>query len=261
MTVHAGQRDQAVVFEPVNSAERSLDRRVVSYIGKLIESGELQPGDRLPPERQLAIQLGVSRTVLREALHTLAALGLVKLQHGRGVFVTAGRVYATAQRLSSSRDADSSDARLHDLFEVRRTLEGSAAEWAAARATPAQIAELRSILDEVGRVYKKETLDVGLAGVLDARFHAVIAAATSNRIVMMLMAALMDELSIARERSLAIPGRAQKSLLQHEHVLSAIVARDPAAARLAMLEHLIDVEQSVQVADVAPDAEPDTESE
>src|SRR5919204_5269481 len=112
-----------VTFLPVNDTQRSLDARVVAYIRDLIESGQLTAGDRLPPERELAVQLNVSRTVLREALHTLAALGLIELQHGRGIFVTSGSAHATAQRLSASMQADDSAARLRELFAIRRILE------------------------------------------------------------------------------------------------------------------------------------------
>ncbi|MDE3229632.1 MAG: FadR family transcriptional regulator, partial [Chloroflexota bacterium] len=80
----------ALSFQPLNTPKQGLDKRIVAYIQQRIERGELRSGDRLPAERELAAQLGVSRTVLREALHTLAAYGLVDLQHGRGVFVAAG---------------------------------------------------------------------------------------------------------------------------------------------------------------------------
>ncbi len=235
----------ALAFQPLNTAQRSLDKRIVDYIQQLIEAGELRPGDRLPAERELATRLGVSRTVLREALHTLAAYGLVELQHGRGVFVAAGSAQAATQRLTLAMTSDETAPRLHDLFEIRRTLEGAAAEWAAERATPEQIADLRANLFEGLTLYRSGQVDSGTAGALDARFHAALAAATNNRVLMALMAALVDELAIARERSLAIPGRGLRSLHQHEAVVMAIEERDGPAARRAMLEHLNDVEQSI----------------
>lgn len=232
-------------FQPVNTTQGGLDKRIVVYIRQLIETGKLRAGDRLPAEREFAAQLGVSRTVLREALHTLAAYGLVELQHGRGVFVAAGSAHAAAQRLALSMTSDEAEPLLHDLFEIRRTLEGAAAEWAAERATPEQIADLRANLHEGIALYQAPQVDAWAAGALDARFHAALAAATNNRVLMSLMAALVDELAIARERSLAIPGRALRSLHQHEVVVMAIEERDPAAARRAMLEHLNDVEESI----------------
>jgi GntR family transcriptional regulator, transcriptional repressor for pyruvate dehydrogenase complex len=238
-------RADVPAFQPVNTTQGSLDKRIVSYIQQLIEIGELRSGDRLPAERELASQLGVSRTVLREALHTLAAYGLVELQHGRGVFVAAGSAQAATQRLTLAMTSDEAAPLLHDLFEIRRTLEGAAAEWAAERATPEQIADLRANLYEGLSLHQTQRVDAAMAGALDARFHAALAAATNNRVLMSLMAALVDELAIARERSLAIPGRALRSLHQHEAVVMAIEERDALAARQAMLEHLNDVEESI----------------
>lgn len=234
-----------LAFQPLNTSKRSLDKRIVAYIQRMIEMGELRAGDRLPAERDLAAQLGVSRTVLREALHTLAAYGLVDLQHGRGVFVAAGSAQAATQRLTLAMISEETTPWLHDLFEIRRTLEGAAAEWAAERATPQQIEELRANLSEGLAFYRSQQVDAAAAGALDARFHAALAAATNNRVLMSLMAALVDELAIARERSLAIPGRALRSLHQHESVVMAIEERDATTARRAMLEHLNDVEQSI----------------
>lgn len=232
-------------FRPVTDSPQSLDTRVVAYIRDLIEAGSLAPGDRLPPERDLAAQLGVSRTVLREALHTLAAFGLVDLQHGRGVFITAGSTRATAERLTHAFSVNDSAQRLRDLFEIRRVLEGAAAEWAAERATDEQIAELRTIVHEADAIYAHEPLDVAAAGALDARFHATLAAASANRTLLQLMVALVDELGVSRGRSLSIPGRPQKSAQQHERLLDAIAAHDASAARRAMLQHLNDVERSI----------------
>jgi GntR family transcriptional repressor for pyruvate dehydrogenase complex len=240
-----GDVASTLAFQPLNTTKRSLVKRIVTYIQQLIEKGELRPGDRLPAERELAAQLGVSRTVLREALQTLAAYGLVDLQHGRGVFVAAGSAQAVAQRLTLAMISEETAPWLHELFEIRRTLEGVAAEWAAMRATTQQIEGLRANLAEGLAIYRSAQVDGMAAGALDARFHASLAAATNNRVLMSLMAALVDELAMARERSLAIPGRALRSLHQHESIVMAIEERDADAARRAMLEHLNDVEQSI----------------
>jgi GntR family transcriptional regulator, transcriptional repressor for pyruvate dehydrogenase complex len=233
------------LFQPLRSANASLDGRIVAYVRDLVERGELTPGDRLPPERELAAQLGVSRTVLREALHTLAALGFVELRHGRGVFVTGGSAQATAQRLSASLGAPGSAARVHELFEIRRVLEGAAAAWAAERASPEQVAELRDVVAQAGAVAGADEPDTALAGELDARLHALIAASAANHTLTLLMGSLLDELGVARGRSLTIPGRIARSVEQHERLVAAIAARDPAAARARMLEHLDDVERAI----------------
>lgn len=239
------------MFQPLQTANRSLEGRIVDHIRDLVERGELAVGERLPAERELAVQLGVSRSVLREAIATLAALGLVESRHGRGVFIVGGSVQATAQRLSSALGTNGiqtqteSMVRIRELFEIRRMLEGNAAEWAAQRATEEQIAEMQAVLsaDKAARV--AEPIDTALLNELDGRLHAVIAASTANRLLVLLMAALLDELSLARNKSLTIPGRAICSAQQHEALVNAIAAHDPVAARQRMLEHINDVEQTI----------------
>ncbi|WP_376796319.1 FadR/GntR family transcriptional regulator [Thermogemmatispora sp.] len=237
------------VFQPVQDGQRSLEGRIVSYIRDLVEQGILTPGERLPPERELAAQLRVSRTALREALHTLAALGLVEARHGRGIFVIGGSLQATAQRLSlalGTQDAQTESlARIRQLFEIRRVLEGAAAEWAAQRAQPEQIAEMRAVLAKDQALRTAQDVDRTLISELDGQLHALIAASTANRLLVLLMATLLDELASARSRSLALPERITRSLAQHMAIVEAIAAGDPQAARARMIEHLDDVEQSI----------------
>lgn len=239
------------MFEPVRSTNRSLAGRIVDSIRDKVERGELTPGERLPPERELALQLGVSRTALREALHTLAALGLVESRHGRGVFVLGNSIQATAQRLSSTLGAQATSsvndnvARIRELFDIRRVLEGAAAEWAAQRATPDQIAELRAVLVVDHTARTAEPLDATLINELDGRLHALIAASTANRTLILLMSVLLDELSEARSNSLALPGRVLSSLQQHDALIEAIAAHDVVRARQSMLEHINDVEKTI----------------
>lgn len=239
------------IFHAMQDTQRSLDGRIVDYIRELVAKGELTPGDRLPPERELATQLGVSRTVLREALATLAALGLVESRHGRGVFIVGGSMQATAQRLSLALTAHGTDAqadnaaRIRELFEIRRVLEGAAAEWAAQRATKEQVAQMREIVSKDRALRTADPVDTTLISELDGQLHAFLAASTANRMLVLLMAALLDELSLARSKSLLIPGRILRSLEQHEALVTAIAAHDALAARTCMIEHLADVEQTI----------------
>lgn len=241
-------------FQPVQTSHRSLETRIVDYIRDLVERGELVPGDRLPAERELAIQLGVSRTVLREALATLAALGLVESRHGRGVFIVAGSMQATAQRLAlalstsglAGQGQENDDvARIHELFEIRRVLEGAAAEWAAQRASEEQIAEMQAVVGRDRILRSTAPPDRTLINELDGQLHALLAASTANRILVLLMATLLDELAISRSQSLLIPGRIARSLKQHKALIEAIAAHNPVKARACMIDHLNDVEQAI----------------
>ena len=242
-------------FQPMRSSNRSLAGRIVDTLRDMVESGKLTLGQQLPPERELAVQLGVSRTALREALHTLAALGLVEVRHGRGVFVTGSSIQAAAQRLSSTIGIQNgqtgrvgqqeSVSRIRELFEIRRVLEGAAAEWAAQRATDEQIAEMRSVLITDHDIRNAESPDFTLISELDGRLHALIAASTTNRTLILLMSVLLDELSLARSNSLTLPERITRSLHQHEALVNAIAAHNSENARIAMVEHINDVERTI----------------
>src|SRR5579875_2422158 len=179
------------LFQPMRETSRSLAGRIVDSIRDMVERGQLTPGERLPPERELAAQLRVSRTALREALHTLAALGLVEARHGRGIFVVGGALQATAQRLSLALGAREGEeegvARIRQLFEIRRVLEGAAAEWAAQRAQPEQIAELQALLARDRALRTAEKVDRSLISEVDGQLHALIAASTANRLLVLLM--------------------------------------------------------------------------
>jgi len=236
----------------MRSSNRSLAGRIVDTLRDMVESGKLTPGEQLPPERELAVQLGVSRTALREALHTLAALGLVEARHGRGVFVIGSSVQAAAQRLSltignqnGQAGQQENVARIRELFEIRRVLEGSAAEWAAQRATDEQIAEMRAVLVTDHEIRTADSPDFTLINELDGRLHALIAASTTNRTLMLLMSVLLDELSLARSNSLMLSERITRSLYQHEALVEAIASHDTMNAHIAMVEHINDVERTI----------------
>ncbi len=243
------------LFQPMRPTNRSLAGRIVDSIRDMVEQSQLKPGQQLPPERELAAQLGVSRTALREALHTLAALGIVEARHGRGVFIVGDSVQATVQRLSQALSAQSAtgdipaqtdhSTHIRELFDIRRVLEGAAAEWAAQRATPAQIAEMRAILAKDREIRTTDIIDTTLVNELDGRLHALIAASTTNHTLMLLMSVLLDELAQARGQSLTLPGRVIRSLQQHDALVNAIAARDATVARACMLDHINDVEHTI----------------
>src|SRR5687767_3548282 len=118
---------------------RALSERIISQISDAIISGELKPGDRLPPERELAEQFGVSRTVIRDAIKTLSGRGIVQVRRGAGIFV------ATAEETIMGRLGELANviplqgAGLRDLFDVRKVLEVQGAEWAAQRRSAHQV--------------------------------------------------------------------------------------------------------------------------
>jgi GntR family transcriptional regulator, transcriptional repressor for pyruvate dehydrogenase complex len=222
-----------------------LYNRIADEIRTALLEGRLKPGDRLPPERELCRQLGVSRTSLREAMKVLAGNGLVTSRQGGGTFIADGDPHWLAEGLARTVLLD--QTALGDLFELRRTLETEAASWAATRATPEQLAALATLLHACAARAEAGTLATGDYMDYDQRFHALVAGASGNALLVRLMSQLIDVLRLSRDRSLRVPGRADQSVREHLAILAALEQRDPAAARQRMLDHITSVEQSIGI--------------
>jgi len=207
---------------------------VVAYVRSLIDRGRLKPGDRLPPERDLAQQVGVSRPTVRAGLRTLAALGVVRSRRGSGTYIPDGPPTLGAEALSFL-------AALHkftteDVFETRRILEVGAAGLAAERATPDQLATLA---DEVASLFAS-LADRQVFLVHDINFHRVIAAASGNPIVAscveMVAALYYERRRTTAER--AVDRDVRDAADAHRQIYQAIRAHDVERARRAMNDHL-----------------------
>jgi GntR family transcriptional repressor for pyruvate dehydrogenase complex len=217
---------------PESAKAQSTRDRVVGHLRSLIAGGGLRPGDRLPGERELARDMGVSRPSVRSGLRALAAMGVITSRRGAGTFVTAGPPVLGSEPLSLL-------AALHgftpdEMFEARRILEVGVAGLAAEHATDEQLAVLA---DEVSEMFA--ALDDPLAFLVhDVRFHRSIASGCGNRVLSavaaMVSALVYEERQATAQRS---PERRQ-SAEQHRRIYRAIKARDPAAARAAMADHL-----------------------
>jgi GntR family transcriptional repressor for pyruvate dehydrogenase complex len=208
---------------------------VVAHVRGLIDRGALGPGARLPPERDLALQVGVSRPTVRAGLRTLAALGVVRSRRGSGTYIPEGPP-------TLGNDALSFLAALHkftgdDVYEARRILEVGGAGLAAERATPDQLATLA---DEVAGLFATMN-DRQAFLVHDINFHRVTAAASGNPIV----ATLVEMVSaLYYERRRATAERAVDRDLRdaadaHRRIYQAVRAHDVDGARRLMNEHLL----------------------
>jgi len=208
---------------------------VVAHVRQLIDRGALGPGARLPAERDLAHQVGVSRPTVRAGLRTLAALGVVRSRRGSGTYIPDGPPTLGVEALSFI-------AALHkfsvdDVYEARRILEVGAAGLAAERATPDQLATLA---DDVSELFASLT-DRQVFLVHDINFHRSIAAASGNPIVAS-MVEMVSALYYDRRRQTA-EHAAERDLRDaaeaHRRIYEAVRARDAEAARNAMNEHLL----------------------
>jgi GntR family transcriptional repressor for pyruvate dehydrogenase complex len=217
-----------------------LSDRLAARLCAQLESGALKPGDRLPTEQQLAASHGVSRTVVREAVHQLKSKGMVVSRQGLGVFVAPP---PKNQPLAFDPAVLGSVQAVVHVVEVRRVLEGEIAALAAERATRAQIAALRRSLKAIDTAVAE-----GRDGVAeDLAFHRVIGESTGNPQFRLLLGFLEQYL---REGMRITRGNEARRVdfmaaVQREHraIYEAIAARDQVAARHHAIDHLIRSEQ------------------
>jgi GntR family transcriptional regulator, transcriptional repressor for pyruvate dehydrogenase complex len=215
-------------------AERLSDR-LASLLAAQLEAGALAPGDRLPTEAQLALQHGVSRTVVREAVHQLKSRGLLRSRQGSGVYVA---VPPPNQSLSFDPKVLESMAAVTQVVELRRVLEGEMAALAAQRATREQIRALRRAL-----VALDAAMSAGRDGVdEDLAFHRAIGEATGNpqftRLLVFLEQYLREAMCITRGNEARHAEFLRQVNLEHRAIVDAIAARDADAARRCATQHL-----------------------
>lgn len=220
------------MFKPV-SDNIALSQKIVAQISDAIVKGSLRPGDRIPPERQLAEQFGVSRTAIRDAIKILSGGGVLEVHHGVGIFVAA--------QSPGGSEAVWREAKLSDIFDIRQTLETQGSAWAAERATADQITRLQSIIDDA-RLHQDDLI---ILAERDAQFHMALAETSQNLLLVKVMWNLLDALAEGRKASLTIPHRALASLDEHQEIVNAIANHDAGAARLRMEAHLSSVAQSI----------------
>lgn len=230
------------MFRPV-SDNLSIRERIVEQIETAIVNGEIKPGDRLPTERELAETFGASRTAVREALRSLAALGVLKIQHGRGIFVAEDGENILADRVFTP--YMSKPENLKGLIELRKVLESEIARWAAERGTPEQKNKIVEVVQWIKDHNPNGEIEPEDAEQADEAFHMAVHEASGNPVVGRLTHNLLDLLHESRADSLRISGRAWKSILDHEHIAEAVLRGDGDGAAEAMRNHLESVEKAI----------------
>lgn len=233
--------------EPVQrlTAEQgeTLPEQIAGRIEGLICSGRLSPGDRLPSERELARVFGVNRLAVREASQRLEALGLVVVRRGAGAFVAR----------PSAAESEPPEAPLpkrvdiEELFEVRRLIEPAAAEYAARRADRSALASVLRAAEqfEANACMPDKRFDVIAAS--DVQLHLDIAYCSDNAVLGRMVERLQDLHLAQLNWSLRRLGRLEETVIEHRLLVDAIAARQPDAAREAMLAHLAAAATSFRV--------------
>ena len=228
----------ARVYEPIE--RRKLYELIAEQLLSQISERRLQPGDVLPPERELTRLYRAGRSSVREALRMLESAGLIK-PIGKGSFAVAG--YANPLNNSLRLLISLDEASMHDIYELRRIVECEAAGLAAERRTDEQIAQLDEAIEEMRQGLKVASGERYIDA--DLRFHLVIAEATRNRLILHSMGALREVIRRALMSIFLIPESPDRSLVQHEAIRAAIAAGDPQRARAEMRDHLVRVEADV----------------
>ena len=216
----------------------ALTDEAIEKIKSMIVSGTLQPGDRLPREADLAAELGLSRSSLREAVKALSLMNILDVRRGDGTYVTSLQPPLLLEALSFIVDFHR-NATVLEFLEVRRILEPEAAAMAAERISPAEIAGLRELLDRLGPDPEVEDLVAN-----DLEFHRRISACSENTVLTSLLDSLSGPTSRARVwRGLTQTGATQRTLAEHRAILDALESHDAVVARSWCTVHIASVQQ------------------
>ncbi|MGW2422840.1 FadR/GntR family transcriptional regulator [Streptomyces sp. NPDC001709] len=219
----------------------SLTDKAIEHIRELIRSGALPPGSKLPPEADLAAQLGLSRNLAREAVKALAVARVLDVRRGDGTYVTSLEPSLLFEGLGGAVELLQSDsAALLDLMEVRRLLEPAATALAATRISDDQLAEVKRHLDAM----REARDDVEQLNAHDAAFHRAVISATGNDSLLTLLEGISGRTLRARIwRGLVDDQAAGRTLAEHESIFTALSARDAFLGQAAALLHVNNTEQ------------------
>ena len=226
---------------------QTLSAQVAQQLRRAIDEGRYQAEERLPSEREMCVQFGVSRTVLREAQRELVRAGYIEARHGSGTYV---RSRAEMQQQALSDWLSNHDNHIVKLLEVRSLLEPGIAELAARRADPVGIQALQQAVDLM-----RGSDDVEKTIQADELFHSILAKLTGNSVVVQLIDHTLHAIGGEREVTLSTPEGVIVAADGHQKVVDAIRRGDPVAASQAMQHHLEDA-RSYALRGGAPESKP-----
>jgi len=227
------------MYKPVQTGR--LYEMIVEQIEESILSGQLNPGDKLPSENELARQFAVSRTAVREAMKALSHKGLIEVSVGRGTYVTDSTSKVIRDSISLIMRFGIEEGNRY-LAEVRGILEPEIAALAASRREQEHVLAMQEAYKAMDRSMKD--IDAFIESDLD--FHLAMAEASQNPLILMLIDTMIDLLRESRIRFAKATGGVVRAQTHHKQILQAIIDGDPAAAREAMNEHLVRVRESGQ---------------
>jgi GntR family transcriptional repressor for pyruvate dehydrogenase complex len=215
---------------------------VIGEMQRRLESGDLNEGDKLPNQSEFAAELGVSRTSLREALHTLSLLGAIEQRPGYGTVIKSRVPIVHADQLTLPMIAD--EAGTIDLIEARRFIELANVELAVKNASSQEIAEMTAIISDLAEALQENRVSDFM--VKDMKFHYLIAKATHNQVMVHLYLTIQRLIEqFIQETMTVLPGLAARSLSFHRDICRAVTERDSARALSAMEKHILDIQDAL----------------
>lgn len=221
-------------FKPIKA--KKIYEEIIEQIKDMIARGELNAGDKLIPERELAERLQVGRSAVREAYRALEAIGIIEIRPGEGTFVRelGSKSMTDIMSLAILTSKDS----IFELLELRKIVEVEAAALAAIRRTDENLIEIKNWLDQM----KKDISEGNLCDIADTKFHYAISDAANNSLLMRMMNSISEtmkkEMINVLKQMYTTVGTTDKIYEQHTKIYNAIVLGDEKEARAAMLRHL-----------------------
>ena len=221
----------------------ALTDEAILRIKSMIVSGQLKPGQRLPPEAALAEQLGLSRNSLREAVRALSLINILDVRQGDGTYVTSLEPDVLLDALTFVVDFHRDESVL-DFLRVRRILEPAAASMAARSIGPSELAALAANVEAYSPDADPEDLIK-----LDTEFHRLIGVASGNQVLASLIESLSGPTNRARVwRGRTQAGSSERTVSEHRAILEALAAHEPELAHAAMVNHVAGVENWLRLA-------------
>ncbi|MFW0753288.1 FadR/GntR family transcriptional regulator [Pseudomonas sp. H11T01] len=232
----------------MNSISLAVPEVALQAIRKLIVEQGFGPGDMLPSQRDLALQLGVSRASLREALSSLSALGVISVQPGKGVFVQS--LIDLPRSESGLSWPFAAQASPVDIFQLRYALEGFAAGLAAVTLTADELDALEDNVEAMRNELRAEEFDA--AARLDFEFHQRILLASGNQAMLSILSTSAEIFLESQKLPFIRPERAMETWQEHRKILRALARRASGAAQKAMHEHVRNAALRTGIAIVTP---------
>lgn len=222
--------------------ESTLSIRATARIEELILAGRFQPGERLPSERELAARLGVSRTVVREAVRSLVAKDLLEVKAGRGTVVRRPSLETVTRPLMRLLTSGGDDLDYGKIHEIRTLLETEIAGLASKRRTEADLREIEAVLRRNAEIEK----DRNAFAEGDVAFHTALARATRNELFSLLLDSVVDIMIGIRQLAFDLPDTPHRAHRYHLAIFEKVRAGDEGGARGAMQRHLEESWSSIQ---------------